>query len=120
VIVAHYFDIGQSRSTPWQRRPCANDLLAELRNPTTLSVVVPLIIVAILSYRHIYLLVRRYGETSWTAALLPISVDGMIAASSMSSLLDSRYSRRSGLLPWALLIIGSAASLAANVAVCQV
>ncbi|MDN3359274.1 recombinase family protein [Actinomadura sp. DC4] len=33
VIVAHYFDIGQSRSIPWQRRPCANDLLAELRNP---------------------------------------------------------------------------------------
>jgi hypothetical protein len=34
----------------------------------------------------------------------------MIAASSMSLLLDSRHGRRSGLLPWTLLIIGSAAS----------
>jgi hypothetical protein len=70
-------------------------------------------------YKHMYLLVRRHGETSWTGALLPVSVDGMIAASSMSLLLDSRQGRRSGLLPWTLLIVGSAASLAANVAVAE-
>jgi hypothetical protein len=90
-----------------------------IRWTTTLSVIVLAVIAAIVSYKHMYLLVRRYGETSWTAALLPISVDGMIAASSMSLLLDSRYGRRSGFLPWALLIIGSAASLAANVAVAE-
>jgi hypothetical protein len=90
-----------------------------IRWATTLSVIVLAIIAAIISYKHMYLLVRRYGETSWTAALLPVSVDGMIAASSMSLLLDSRQGRRSGLLPWALLIIGSAASLAANVAVAE-
>lgn len=90
-----------------------------IRWATTLSVIVLAIIAAIISYKHMYLLVRRYGETSWTAALLPVSVDGMIAASSMSLLLDSRHGRRSGLLPWALLIIGSAASLAANVAVAE-
>lgn len=90
-----------------------------IRWATTLSVIVLAIIAAIISYKNMYLLVRRYGETSWTAALLPVSVDGMIAASSMSLLLDSRQGRRSGLLPWALLIIGSAASLAANVAVAE-
>jgi Protein of unknown function (DUF2637) len=90
-----------------------------IRWMTTFSVVVLAAIAAILSYKHMYLLVRRYGEASWTAALLPISVDGMIAASSMSLLLDSRQGRRSGLLPWTLLIIGSAASLAANVAVAE-
>jgi hypothetical protein len=90
-----------------------------IRWMTTLSVIVLAVIAAIVSYKHMYLLVRRYGETSWTAALLPISVDGMIAASSMSLLLDSRHGRRSGLLPWMLLIIGSAASLAANVAVAE-
>jgi hypothetical protein len=79
--------------------------------------VVLAMIAAIVSYRHMYLLVRRYGETSWTAVLLPISVDGMIVTESMSLLMDSRCCRRSGLLPWALLITGSAASLAANVAV---
>ena len=50
-----------------------------IRWMTTLSVIVLAIIAAIVSYKHMYLLVRRYGETSWTAALLPISVDGMIA-----------------------------------------
>jgi hypothetical protein len=76
-------------------------------------------IAAVLSYKHMYELVRRYGETSWTATLLPVSVDGMIAASSMTLLADSRRGRRSGILPWALLVIGSAASLAANVAVAE-
>ncbi|MED7828800.1 recombinase family protein, partial [Streptomyces chiangmaiensis] len=32
-IVTEYFDIGHSRSLPWQRRPRANDLLQALRNP---------------------------------------------------------------------------------------
>jgi hypothetical protein len=43
----------------------------------------------------------------------------MIAASSMTLLADSRNGQRSGLLPWTLLVIGSAASLAANVAVAE-
>ncbi|MFI0350920.1 DUF2637 domain-containing protein [Actinomadura sp. 9N407] len=76
-------------------------------------------IVAVISYKHMYQLVLRYGETSWTAALLPVSVDGMIAVASMSLLADSRQGRRSGLLPWTLLVLGSAASLAANVAVAE-
>lgn len=49
------------------------------------------LIAAVVSYRHMYTLVVRHGETMWTAALLPLSVDGMIAASSMLLLLDSRY-----------------------------
>ncbi len=32
-IVATYFDIGQSRSVPWERRDLALQLLAELKNP---------------------------------------------------------------------------------------
>lgn len=90
-----------------------------IRWTTTLSVIALAIIAAIVSYKHMYLLVRRYGEASWTAALLPVSVDGMIVASSMSLLLDSRCGRRSGFLPWTLLIVGSTASLAANVAVAE-
>jgi hypothetical protein len=41
-----------------------------IRWATTLSVIVLAVIAAIISYKHMYLLVRRYGETSWTAALL--------------------------------------------------
>jgi hypothetical protein len=43
----------------------------------------------------------------------------MIAASSLSLLMDSRYGRRGSFLPWALLITGSAASLAANMAAAE-
>ncbi|MFI0409218.1 DUF2637 domain-containing protein [Actinomadura sp. 3N508] len=90
-----------------------------IRWASTASVLVLAGIAAVISYKHMYHLVLRYGETSWTAALLPVSVDGMIAVASMSLLVDSRQGRRSGLLPWALLVLGSAASLAANVAVAE-
>ncbi|MQA83379.1 MAG: DUF2637 domain-containing protein [Streptosporangiales bacterium] len=60
-----------------------------------------------------------HGEDPWTATLIPLSVDGMIVASSMALLLDSRYGNWGGLLPWSLLIVGSAASLAANVPVAE-
>jgi hypothetical protein len=33
VIVAEYFDVGESRSLPWQRRPQASALLRALRDP---------------------------------------------------------------------------------------
>jgi Protein of unknown function (DUF2637) len=80
-----------------------------IRWTTTLSVVVPAVIAAIVSYKHMFVLVHRYGESSWTAALLPLSVDGMIVASSMSLLASSRRGERSGVLPWVLLVIGSTA-----------
>jgi len=53
------------------------------------------------------------------AALTPLSVDGMIVAASTTLLADSRSGCRGGPLPWALLVIGSVASLAANVAVAE-
>ncbi|WP_214106196.1 recombinase family protein [Acrocarpospora catenulata] len=33
MIVAEFFDVDKSRSIPWQRRPQASALLAELRRP---------------------------------------------------------------------------------------
>lgn len=50
---------------------------------------------------------------------VPLSVDGMIVASSMLLLLDSRLGYRGGVLPWVLLIIGALASLGANIAVAE-
>jgi hypothetical protein len=43
----------------------------------------------------------------------------MIVAASTTLLAESRSGRRGGLLPWALLVAGSVASLAANVAVAE-
>lgn len=85
---------------------------------TTIAAVLMLaVIAAVVSYSHMYELALRHGEPEWRAALFPLSVDGMIVASSMTLLSDARNGRKGGLLPWTLLIIGSAASLAANVAV---
>jgi hypothetical protein len=58
---------------------------------TTVSVVLLAAIAAIVSCRHMHELVVQHGETAWTAAVLPLSVDGMIAASSMTLLADSRH-----------------------------
>jgi hypothetical protein len=66
-----------------------------------------------------HLLVELHGQPGWVAALTPLSVDGMIMAASTTLLADSRAGQRGGVLPWALLVARSAASLAANVAVAE-
>jgi hypothetical protein len=42
------------------------------------------------SYEHAYALVRAHGEAGWTARLVPLTVDGLIYASSMV-MLDSAH-----------------------------
>jgi hypothetical protein len=77
------------------------------------------LIAGTVSYLHMHLLVEVHGQPGWVAALTPLSVDGMIVAASTTLLADSRTGGRGGILPWALLAVGSVASLAANVAVAQ-
>ena len=72
---------------------------------------------AVVSYSHMYELALCHGEPEWRAALLPLSVDGMIDGASIILLGDARRDRKGGLLPWSLVILGSVASSAANVAV---
>jgi hypothetical protein len=74
-------------------------------------------IAALVSYQHMHELAVQNGESWLGAMLIPLAVDGMIVASSMSVLHASRCGRRRGVLPWVLLVVGSLASLAANVAV---
>jgi hypothetical protein len=90
-----------------------------VRCTTTASVTLLAVIAAVVSYGHMHALVLAHGEGPWASALIPLSVDGMIVASSMSLLLDSRLGRRGGVLPWALLITGALASLGANIAVAE-
>jgi hypothetical protein len=66
-----------------------------------------------------HLLVELHGQPGWVEALTPFSVDGMTVAASTTLLADSRSGSRGGVLPWALLVVGSVASLAANVAVAE-
>ncbi len=73
------------------------------------------LIAGTVSYLHMHLLVELHGQPGWVAALAPLSVDGMIVAASTTLLAESRSGTRGRLLPWALFVIGSAASLAANI-----
>jgi hypothetical protein len=90
-----------------------------IRRTTTASVVLLAGIAAVVSYGHMHVLAAQHGEGAWASALIPLSCDGMIIASSMALLSESRLGGRGGFLPWALLIIGALASLAANIAVAE-
>jgi hypothetical protein len=90
-----------------------------IRWTTTGCVALLALIAGTVSYLHMHLLVELHGQPGWVAALTPLSVDGMIVAASTTLLADSRVGERGGVLPWALLVVGSVASLAANVAVAQ-
>ena len=73
-------------------------------------------VAAVASYEHAYALVRAHGEAGWTGRLVPLTVDGLIYASSMVMLDSAR--RKVPVPPLArwLLGVGIAATLAANVA----
>jgi Protein of unknown function (DUF2637) len=87
---------------------------------TTIGCVGMLALIAgTVSYLHMHLLVEIHGQPGCVAALTPLSVDGMIVAASTTLLAESRNAGRGGFLPWALLVVGSVASLAANVAVAE-
>lgn len=90
-----------------------------IRRTSTGSVLLVALIAAVVSFRHMHELALAHGESPLTAALIPLSVDGTVVSSSMALLLESRYGRRGGVLPWTLLIVASLASLAANVAVAE-
>ncbi len=90
-----------------------------IRWTTTGCVALLALIAGTVSYLHMHLLVELHGQPGWVAALTLLSVDGMIVAASTTLLADSRAGERGGVLLWALLVVGSAASLAANVAVAQ-
>jgi Protein of unknown function (DUF2637) len=93
------------------------DVLSGCPLATVISVVLLAVIAAVVSFGHTRELALRHGEAQWSATLIPLSVDGMVVAASMSVLLASKSGGRGEWLPWALLIVGSLASLAANVAV---
>jgi hypothetical protein len=73
-------------------------------------------VAAIASYEHAYDLVRAHGEAGWTARLVPLTVDGLIYASSMVMLDSARRRAPVPTLARWLLGLGIAATLAANVA----
>jgi hypothetical protein len=87
-----------------------------IRWSTAAAVIGVAVVAAVVSYEHAYELVHGHGETGWTAHLIPLTVDGLIWASSMVMLDSARRGVRVPALARWLLGLGIAATLAANVA----
>ena len=87
-----------------------------IRWSTALAVVGVAAVAAVVSYEHASALVRAHGESGWTGRLIPLTVDGLIYASSMVMLDSARRGVRVPSLARWLLGMGIAATLAANVA----
>jgi hypothetical protein len=73
-------------------------------------------IAAYVSYWHAYAVVRAHGETGITARLEPVTIDGLVYASSMVVLYAGRHRVRAPSLARWLLGVGIAATLMANMA----
>jgi Protein of unknown function (DUF2637) len=73
-------------------------------------------VAAVASYEHAYDLVGAHGGVGWTARLVPLTVDGLIHASSMVMLDSARRKAPVPALARWLLGLDIAATLTANVA----
>jgi hypothetical protein len=87
-----------------------------IRWSTAFAVLGVAAVAAAASYEHAYDLVRAHAETGWTARLIPLTVDGLIYASSMVMLDSARRKTPVPALARWLLGLGIAATLAANIA----
>ena len=87
-----------------------------IRWSTALAVLGVAAVAAVASYEHAYDLVQAHGESGRTAHMVPLTVDGLIYASSMVMLDSARRKTPVPALARWLLGLGIAAALAANVA----
>jgi hypothetical protein len=85
---------------------------------TTAAVLSVALVAAIASYEHMRALAELAGE-GWRSYLLPVSVDGLAVAASMTMLVRRRAGLPAGALAWVALLLGLGASLAANVAAAE-
>lgn len=83
---------------------------------TGLAVLSVAVIAVAVSFSHIDALALAHGYTTDTARLLPLSVDGLIVASSLTLLTEARAQRGAPGLARFGLILSIAGTLAANVA----
>lgn len=86
-----------------------------IRRVTTFAVLAVAAVAAVASYDHQRQLAELAGE-GWRSWLLPISVDGLIVAASMTLLVRRRGRQPASVLAWTALLLGGAASVVANVA----
>jgi hypothetical protein len=86
-----------------------------VRRVTTGAVVSVALVAVVVSFEHMRALAAVAGE-GWRSWLLPVSVDGLVVAGSMTMLVRRRAGQNAGALSWAALLLGLGVSVAANVA----
>jgi Protein of unknown function (DUF2637) len=85
-----------------------------IRRTTVLAVVTVSGIAAVVSYSHIQHVSITHGQTRLDAALMPVSVDGLILAASMTAFYASRNRLPVPFLARFALALGIGATIAAN------
>ncbi|WP_310741384.1 DUF2637 domain-containing protein [Microbispora sp. H10670] len=90
-----------------------------IQRRTIAGVALLALIAGVVSFRHMHELRLRHGEDHLAAVLIPLAVDGLIVVASMSIMLANRSGSRGGVLAWSLLVVGSLASLGANVSIAE-
>ena len=76
-----------------------------IRRTTTVAVLAVALVAAVASYAHMRMLAESAGE-EWRAWLLPLSVDGLVVAASMSMLVRPRAGLPAGALASCALLLG--------------
>jgi hypothetical protein len=89
---------------------------AVIRSLTAIVVLAVAAFAAVVSYSHIFDLGIHHGQSGTAARLLPLSVDGLIAAASLVMLHAARNKLPVPLLSRLMLALGVGATVAANVA----
>jgi len=85
------------------------------RSLTAWAVMLVAAIAAAVSYVHIESLAIRYGQPTLAAWLLPLSIDGTVAVSSLAMLRSARAAVSSPWLARGMLLLAVGATLACNV-----
>ncbi len=88
-----------------------------LRVLTGLTVAAFAIVAGAISFAHMTELAIRHGQTGWKAYAFPVSVDGLEIVASLYLVAQRRAGLPAGWVSWVALVVGTLASLAANVAV---
>jgi hypothetical protein len=96
--------------------PLASSIDRAIRLSTAAAVLAVAAIAAYVSYWHAYAVVRVHGETGITARLEPVTIDGLVYASSMVVLYAARHRVPVPCLARSLLAAGIVATLTAKMA----
>jgi hypothetical protein len=104
-----------SRTVPDRPRLSRIDGDTAIRVLAAIVVLAVAAFAAVVSYSHIFELGRHHGQDGTAARLLPLSVDGLIAAASLVMLHAARRSQSVPSLARAMLALGVAATIAANI-----